>query len=112
MFIVSNWSKCLGMALGCLFLIFASSCGSETQYIGVYKAQDTESQKQSEIELKSDSEGVWRVDDNEESFAWSKKGDEIRLNTKQGGVIVAKIQDDTLKITLAGGKKLSFKKVE
>jgi hypothetical protein len=25
---------------------------------------------------------------------------------------VAKIQDDTLKITLAGGKKLSFKKVE
>jgi hypothetical protein len=60
MFIVSNWLKCLGMALGCLFLIFAASCGSETQYIGVYKAQDPESQKQSEIELKSDSEGVWR----------------------------------------------------
>ncbi len=112
MFLRSNYSKYMGMALGCLFLIFASSCGSETQYVGVYKAQDTESQKQSEIELKNDGEGVWRVEDNEESFAWNKKGDEIRLNTKQGGVIVAKIQDDTLKITLAGGKKLSFKKVE
>ena len=112
MFLRSNHSKYLGMALGCLFLIFASSCGSETQYVGVYKAQDTESQKQSEIELKDDGQGDWRVEDSEESFTWNKKGDEIRLNTKQGGVIVAKIQDDTLKITLSGGKKLSFKKVE
>jgi hypothetical protein len=112
MSLVSNYSKYLGMALGCLFLIFAASCGSETQYIGVYKAQDTESKKESEIELKSDGEGSWRVEDNEEDFSWNKKGDEIRLNTKQGGVIVAKIQDDSLTITLPGGKKLSFKKVE
>jgi hypothetical protein len=112
MSLVYNYSKYLVMALGCLFLIFASSCGSETQYVGVYKAQDPESQRQSEIELKTDGEGIWRVDINEESFTWNKKGDEIRINTKQGGVIVAKIQDDTLKITLPGGRKLSFQKVE
>ena len=105
MFLRSCYSKFLGIALGCLFLIFASACGSETQYVGVYKAKFTESEKHSEIELKNDGEGIWRVEDSEESFTWNKKGDEIRLNTRQGGVIVAKIENDALKITLAGGKK-------
>jgi len=62
--------------------------------------------------LKENGEGVWRVEDEEESFSWYVKGDEIRLNTKLGGVIVGEIQDDTLKITLPGGNKMSFKKAK
>ncbi|UCE33106.1 MAG: hypothetical protein JSV40_07625 [Deltaproteobacteria bacterium] len=50
--------------------------------------------------------------DEENSFSWYVKGSEIRMNTKAGGIIVAKIQNDTLEITLPAGKKMSFKKVK
>jgi hypothetical protein len=96
---------------GVLFL-FTLSCGSDAEYTGLYKTREGESKKQSAIELKAGGEGYWRVEDSEESFTWYVKGDQIRLNTKQGGVIVAKIEDNTLKIVLTGGKKMTFIKVE
>ena len=109
-----RYSKRLWPALLCVLLIFTFSCGSKDRYAGLYKAQENESQKPSEtyIELKENGEGVWRMEDEEDSFSWYVKGDEIRLNTKAGGIIVAKIQDDTLEIVLPGQKKMSFKKVE
>lgn len=80
----------------------------------MYKAQGEESTKDSEIyiELKEDGEGAWRVLDDEVSFTWYLKGDELRLNTKLGGVIVGKIQDDTIEITLPGARTMSFKKTK
>jgi len=109
-----RYSNRLWPALLSLLLIFALSCGSKARYAGLYKAQENESQKPSEtyIELKENGEGVWRVEDEEDSFSWYIKGDEIRLNTKAGGIIVAKIRNDTLEITLPAGKKMSFKKVK
>ncbi len=99
----------LWLALVCLLLLFSFSCGSKARYAGLYKAQESESY----IELKENGEGVWRVKDNEDSFSWYVKGDEIRLNTKAGGIIVANIQeDDTLEVTLPGGRKMSFKRIE
>jgi len=109
-----RYSKRLWLALLCVLLISTFSCGLKDRYAGLYKAQENESQKHSEtyIELKENGEGVWRMEDEEDSFSWYVKGDEIRLNTKAGGIIVAKIQDDTLEIVLPGQKKMSFKKVE
>ena len=102
----------VGPALLCLLLVFTFSCSSKAEYAGLYKAQETESKKHHEIDLNENGEGIWRVEDNEDTFSWYVKGDEIRLNTKAGGVIVAKIRNDTLEIRLAGREKLSFSKVE
>ncbi|MEE9435404.1 MAG: hypothetical protein V3V37_01860 [Candidatus Adiutricales bacterium] len=53
------------------------------------------------------------MSDDEDSFTWYVKGDdELRLNTRLGGVIVGKIQDGTIVIMLAGRDKITFKKSE
>ena len=95
-----------------LLMFFLSSCTSKAEFAGIYKTDAAASKKQSELELKEDGEGIWRVGDNEETFSWYVKGDEIRLNTKKGGVIVAEIHENTLKIELTPGKILSFEKVK
>ena len=102
----------LWYAFVCLLLVITFSCSSKTEYAGIYQTGEPEEEMRSELELKDDGEGYWRVGDDEETFSWYPKGDEIRLNTRKGGVIVAKIQGDVLEITLSGGKKLSFKKIE
>jgi len=106
------YKNILRTVLLCVLLIFfLSSCTSKAEFAGIYKT-DAAASKQSELELKEDGEGIWRVGDNAETFSWYVKGDEIRLNTKKGGVIVAKIHGDTLKIALTPGKVLSFEKVK
>ena len=107
-----NWI-CL-LCIGVL-LMFAFSCSSKAEYAGLYKAQETESKKYTDtfIELKEDGKGAWRVADDEEPFTWYVKGDnELRLNTKLGGVIVGEIQNGTIVIMLAGRDKITFKKSE
>jgi hypothetical protein len=108
------YSTCLWPAFACLLLIFIFSCGSKEKYAGIYKAERSESPKQVEacIELKENGEGIWRVLDDEDSFSWYSKGNELRLNTKLGGVIVGKIKEDILEITLPGRRIMFFKKVD
>ena len=93
-------------------LIFTFSCDQRDRYAGVYFAQGGELLESSEayIELKEDGQGVWSVLDDEVSFRWSVKGNEIRLHTKSGGVIVGKIKDDTLEIALPGRVTRHFKR--
>jgi hypothetical protein len=64
------------------------------------------------IELKKNGVGVWRVLDDEASFRWDAKDNEIRLHTKTGGVIIGKIQGDTLEIALPGRSVRYFKRVK
>jgi hypothetical protein len=38
------------------------------------------------------------------------KGGELRINTKEGGVIVGKIQGDTIEVNIPGQKSMLFQK--
>jgi hypothetical protein len=103
-----------GWLLGlCLVMILVLGCESKDKYAGVYKAQGQDPAKQAEIvvELKANGDGLWRVGSEEVTFAWYIKRGELRVNTKGGGVIVGKIDKDTIQITLPGSKIMSFKKV-
>ncbi len=95
-----------------LFLIVIISCDKKERYAGVYRAQEGELQKPSEIyiELKENGQGVWRVNDDEVSFNWNFDKNEVRLHIKTGGIIIGKISDDTLAISLPGSKVRYFKK--
>jgi len=83
-------------------------------FTGTYKAEATESPRQSEtiVELKANGGGIWRVGDEEVPFSWYIKGGELRVNTKGGGVIVGTMDHDTIHLTLPGTKMMSFKRFQ
>jgi len=108
MLLRSRYLSRLFAALVSLLMIFAPSCGQKDRYVGKYVAHGEES---TYIELKEKGLGVWVVADDEVSFRWDlKKDSEIWLRTKAGGIIIGKIKEDTLEITLPGAKMMSFKK--
>ena len=96
-----------------LSLMFTLSCNRERQlYTGTYLLQEADKPESSEtyIQLKENGIGIWNTPDDEVSFRWDVKDNEIRLHTKLGGVLIAKIQDDTLEIVFPGSKNWRFKK--
>jgi hypothetical protein len=88
------------------------SCQSRYQYLGTYTALPGTSPVRAEtvLELKANGQGTWKVRDEEVPFSWYVKGDELRLNTRGGGVIVGSLHGDDVRITLPGSGQMAFKK--
>jgi len=95
-------------------LAFTVSCGSEQRYAGTYLAEKNDSTigVETYIDLKENGEGTWRVDDDEVSFSWYVKGNELRINTKEGGVIVGRLSGERIEVLLPGARMMSFKRTE
>ncbi len=117
----SGFQVC-GWVVGlCACVILFVSCESRDRYVGVYRAEGAGAAKQEAVilELKANGDGLWRVGSDEAKdtfvevpFAWYIKRGDLRMNTKAGGVIVGKIDRDTIHITLPGSKKLTFRKTQ
>jgi hypothetical protein len=97
-----------------VFSVSNISCDPNRKFSGTYKAIERESprQKEIQIELKENGEGAWRVGDEEVSFSWYLRRNELRLNTKAGGIIIGKFEGNALNIILPGARALSFRKSE
>ena len=100
-----------------VLLMLLLSCESRDKYVGVYKAEGQKSAKGIILELKENGDGLWKVSSDEAKgafvevpFAWYIKRGDLRVNTKAGGVIVGKIDNDTIQIALPGSKTLIFRK--
>lgn len=102
------------VSLFSLLLVCVISCGNREQPIGTYVADEKESPKQTDtsLELKENGMGTWKVGDDEVSFTWYVKGDELRVHTKGGGVIVGKLEKDAIRVTLPGSKTVAFTKAK
>lgn len=96
----------------CMVLLFVLSCESKSTFVGTYRADDKDSPRQAEtlLELKANGQGTWKVGDDEVSFSWYIKADQLRLNTKGGGVILGTFDKDTLQITLPNHGMIPFKR--
>ena len=96
----------------CLLVVFTFSCAPEERYVGSYQAEGGSYPQfpQIFIELKEDGRGIQRVSGDETSFRWKVKGDEIRFHTKSGGVIIGRMEDDVLKLSLPGSRIISLRK--
>ena len=96
-----------------LSLMVGLSCNRELQqYTGTYLLQGADKKESSEIyiQLRENGIGTWNTPDDEVSFRWDVKDNEIRLHTKSGGVLVGKIQGDTIEIVFPGLKIRRFNK--
>ena len=93
----------------CVLLVLLFSCESKDRYAGTYKAQG---QGEIILELHGTGDGLWRVGSDEVPFVWYIKRGELRMNTKEGGVIVGKIKKDTIQMTLPGPKAMTFRKIQ
>lgn len=96
-----------------LLVFIGFGCSSTENYIGQYRAIDNtgETQKENLIDLKENGEGIWACCDGEVSITWYVKGKELRINTREGGIMVGKLKKDSFVITLPGKKVLTFIKV-
>ena len=97
----------------CLFGFGGFACGPTDSHIGKYQAIDiTETaQKEIDIELMENGEGSWTCCDSEVLFTWYVKKNELRINTREGGIMVGKLKNGSFTITLPGKKTLTFVKI-
>lgn len=86
------------IVLSGLIVTLFFSCDTGDRYAGMYQSVE---HPENHIELKENGEGIWRVIDDEASFRWDATRDsKLRLHTRAGGVVIGKIQNDTIQITL------------
>jgi hypothetical protein len=98
----------------CLLIAGPVGCNVKDQHIGVYEAVESGgalSKKKIVIELKENSKGVWKRSDEEVSFSWYIKNDELRINTRDGGTMVGKIKRKGFAMILPGEEEILFKKI-
>jgi hypothetical protein len=105
-------TTCTDLIVIALAFLLVLSCTSRKHDAGTYSSCTLASPNQPEvvIELKEDGQGLWKTPDEEVSFRWTVGGNEIRLHTRDGGIIIGKITDSSLEITLPGKRTFSCKK--
>jgi hypothetical protein len=109
---IARYRNYLSIVLMGFILLITLSCDKKERYTGIYLPEGKESPEQSEtyIELKENGQGIWRIHDDEVSMRWTIKDNEIWLHTKAGGIVIGKIKDDAVEITLPGRSITYFKK--
>lgn len=91
-----------------------SGCPSKTPFVGTYEALDSEGgvTKKNVIELMENGKGVWRCCHGEVEFSWHIKGTELRINAKEGGVMVGALEKGAFTVAMPGQKTLRFARTE
>ena len=97
----------------CLFLPSLLACAPKASYEGKYAAVDPGAANPPEIsiELKSNGQGIWQVQNDQADFTWSVRGAEIRLHLKSGGVISGRIVNSTIVMKLPEPGVITFHKL-
>lgn len=102
------------LSVSALFLVFTGACENREHLVGKYQtAIDVNGESQTILlELMANGQGSWSGQEDNITFKWESKEDEIWLHTKSGGLIVAKIVGENIEIDLAGAGLYRFKKIE
>jgi hypothetical protein len=88
-------------------------CNSKDAYIGTYQALDSSGLAEGDIliELMKNGKGVWKRGDEEVSFSWYIKKDMIRINTKDGGIMIGHLKRKGITMNMPGDVEITFKKL-
>jgi hypothetical protein len=101
-------------SLACLILAVTFGCAREDKYIGSYTATEKSPPefRAMQVELQKDGKGIRRVNGEEVQFEWKVKGSELRIHTRAGGILIAKMNNGILEVELPGSKILYLQKVK
>jgi hypothetical protein len=97
------------------FLLSGSlGCNSKDTYIGTYQAVDSGGgslEGDISIELMENSKGVWKRGDEEIPFSWYIKRNTIRINTRDGGIIIGHLKRKGITMQMPGEVEITFRKI-
>jgi len=90
-----------------LILTLAACSPSKDTVAGKYTAKGNDTEVV--LTLKENGRGTWSTDMDEISFKWSiRKGGQLWLHTKEGGVVQGELVEGRIKLTLPGVDELVF----
>lgn len=99
--------------LGCLLVMLLMSCDSRHTYIGTYQTSDDDAGpcEPTVIDLRENGEGAWKCDNEEVAFTWYVKDGEIRIHTREGGVMTCVLTANGFDVMLPNETELRFEKI-
>jgi hypothetical protein len=102
----SGWSIWIGI----LVLGGLGGCGGNEGFPGRYRAEikGAGPPQAAILELNENGQGVWKISGDQLSFKWEVRGEEIRLHTREGGVLIGFREDKTIHLRLPGMPALTF----
>ncbi len=96
-----------------LVLLCFGGCGEADGLEGRYRAefQDKTQLQVITLELGRTGQGTWKTGGDQVSFKWEVRGAEVRLHTREGGVLAGRVGNNTIDLQLPGMPSLTFNKM-
>jgi hypothetical protein len=88
------------------------SCGGNEGIPGRYLAElrGEDPPRAVTLELSENGQGTWKISGDQVTFKWEARGREIRLHTREGGVVTGSREDNAIQLRLPGLPPLTFKR--
>ena len=101
-------NRCLTFFCMALLLLMLTACSQgKDSAAGTYAAQSPDTEVV--LTLSENGRGTWSTDADEISFKWSlRKGGQLWLHTKEGGVVQGRLVEDQIALNLPGVDELVF----
>jgi hypothetical protein len=95
-----------------LLLTLMVSCDSRQTYIGTYQSEDARGGpcEPTVIDLREHGEGAWKCDHEEVAFTWYVKDGEIRIHTREGGIMTGTLMENGFLLMMPLETELRFEK--
>ena len=94
-------------------LISLGGCSEREGLEGRYRAElrDRTQPQMVTLELGITGQGTWKTGGDQVSFKWEVRGTEVRLHTREGGVLLGTVGEKIIAVTLPGMPPLTFRKM-
>lgn len=85
-----------------ILTLLIGGCGEEKKLLGRYASEATNASGPIILSLNDNGRAEWMTDTDTASMRWEKRGQEVWLHTKEGGVLKGVMEDTVLRFTLPG----------
>lgn len=108
-----GYARTIDLVLMAFCLAFVWSCESKDSNVGRYVAVKKDIRREEiSLQLNPNGEGLWIMGDKEVAFTWYVKHGDLRINAKEGGVLVGKLMNGRIKINFPVQGEMLFQRTE
>lgn len=96
-----------------ILLALMVSCDSRQTYIGTYQSVNSHGGpcEPTVIDLREHGEGAWKCEHEEVAFTWYIKDGEIRIHTREGGIMSGPLNENGFSLMMPLETELHFEKI-